>query len=199
MFFKLNKNNKTEKWLIAGLGNPGSEYQGTRHNCGFAALDIIAEKLGTETSKKKFKALVGSCKKDEKKIILMKPQTFMNLSGEAIQEAANWHKISPARIIVIYDDIDLNPGAIRVREKGSAGSHNGMKSVVKMLSNQEFPRVRIGIGKQPPFMDLADYVLGRIPKEEQPLMNEAFEKAADAALSIIEKGCTKTMSIFNKG
>lgn len=199
MFFKSLKNNKTEKWLIAGLGNPGSEYRGTRHNCGFEALDILAEKLGADVSKKKFEALTGSGKIGETEVILMKPQTYMNLSGNAVQKAAAWHKIPPQRIIIIYDDIDLNPGALRVREKGSAGSHNGMKSIVHMLGNQEFPRVRIGIGKQPQFMNLADYVLGHFSKEEQEKMAAAYEKAAEAALSIVQQGCTKTMSIYNKG
>ena len=199
MFFKSNKNNKTEKWLIAGLGNPGKEYAGTRHNCGYRALDLIAEKYGVTVNKKRFQGLTGSVKEGGRELILLKPLTFMNLSGASIERAASWHKIPADRIIVIYDDIDLNPGAIRVREKGSAGSHNGMKSVINMLRTNEFPRVRIGIGKQPPEMDLKDFVLSNFSKEENEQMTDAFKKAAEAAVSIVQQGCEKTMSIFNKG
>ena len=199
MFFKSNKNNKTEKWLIAGLGNPGKEYAGTRHNCGYRALDLIAEKYGVTVNKKRIQGLTGSVKEGGRELILLKPLTLMNLSGASIERAASWHKIPANRIIVIYDDIDLNPGAIRVREKGSAGSHNGMKSVINMLRTNEFPRVRIGIGKQPPEMDLKDFVLSNFSKEENEQMTEAFKKAAEAAVSIVQQGCEKTMSIFNKG
>ena len=199
MFFKSNKNNKTEKWLIAGLGNPGKEYAGTRHNCGYRALDLIAEKYGVTVNKKRFQGLTGSVKEGGRELVLLKPLTFMNLSGASIERAASWHKIPADRIIVIYDDIDLNPGAIRVREKGSAGSHNGMKSVINMLRTNEFPRVRIGIGKQPPEMDLKDFVLSNFSKEENEQMTDAFKKAAEAAVSIVQQGCEKTMSIFNKG
>ena len=199
MFFK--KKNTQEVWIIAGLGNPGPEYEDTRHNCGFLALDKLSEKLNILINKKKFKADYGEGKVDingkEVKIVLLKPFTYMNNSGEAIEQAVNWYKTDSAHLIVVYDDIDLAPGAIRVRPKGSAGSHNGMKSIIKHLADEEFPRVRVGIGKKPEKMDLAAYVLGHFSKDDLEIMDKSFSAAAEASLCIIKKGAERAMSEYN--
>lgn len=200
MFFR--KKDTQEIWIIAGLGNPGPEYEDTRHNCGFLTIDILAEKLGIPiNNKKKFKADYGEGKASidgkDVKIVLLKPYTYMNNSGESVEQAVNWYKTDVAHLIVIYDDIDLDPGAIRVRPKGSAGSHNGMKSVIKHLADESFPRVRVGIGKKPEKMDLAAYVLGHFGKEDKEIMTKSFNAAADASLCIIRKGAEKAMSDYN--
>ena len=199
MFFK--KKATQEVWIIAGLGNPGPEYEDTRHNCGFLTLERLSEKLGIQINKKKFKADYGEGKVDvdgkEAKIVLLKPLTYMNNSGESLEQAVNWYKADASHIIVIYDDIDLAPGAIRVRAKGSAGSHNGMKSVIKHLADENFPRVRVGIGQKPDKMDLAAYVLGHFGKDDGEIMGKAFDAAAEASLCIIKKGAEKAMSDYN--
>lgn len=199
MFFK--KKSTQEVWIIAGLGNPGPEYEDTRHNCGFLAVDKLSEKLGIQINKKKFKADYGEGKVNtvdgEIKVVLLKPFTYMNNSGEAIEQAVNWYKTDVSHVIVVYDDIDLEPGAIRVRPKGSAGSHNGMKSIIKHLADENFPRVRVGIGKKPERMDLAAYVLGHFSKDDMAVMDKSFAAAAEASLCIINKGAEKTMSEYN--
>lgn len=199
MFFK--KKNTQEVWIIAGLGNPGPEYEDTRHNCGFLAVDKLSEKLNIQINKKKFKADYGEGKTDingkEVKIVLLKPFTYMNNSGESVEQAVNWYKTDSAHLIVIYDDIDLDPGAIRVRPKGSAGSHNGMKSIIKHLADENFPRVRVGIGNKPERMDLAAYVLGHFSKDDMEAMDKSFAAAADASLCIISKGAERAMSEYN--
>lgn len=183
-------------YLIVGLGNPGKKYELTRHNIGFEAVDLLANQLGIAINKTKFKALIGEGRIGTEKVVLAKPQTFMNLSGEAVQAMMKFYDVDSEHLIVVYDDIDTAPGKIRIRKKGSAGTHNGMRSIIGMIKTEDFPRVRIGIGKQV-HGDLADYVLGRFPKEEIPVMGEAIEKARDSIVAIIEKNVDEAMNQFN--
>ena len=185
-------------YLIAGLGNPTREYEKTRHNVGFEAIDILADKAGTTVTEKKHKALYGKGYIGGQKVILAKPQTYMNLSGESIREIADFYKIEPENIIILCDDINLSEGQLRIRLKGSAGGHYGLKNIISHLGTQEFPRIRIGVGEKPRGMDLADYVLGRFPKEQQAVMEEAYRDAADAACMMIEEGADAAMNHYNR-
>ena len=185
-------------YLIAGLGNPTREYEKTRHNVGFEAIDILADKAGTTVTEKKHKALYGKGYIGGQKVILAKPQTYMNLSGESIRELADFYKIEPENIIILCDDINLSEGQLRIRLKGSAGGHNGLKNIISHLGTQEFPRIRIGVGEKPRGMDLADYVLGRFPKEQQAVMEEAYRDAAEAACMMIEDGADAAMNHYNR-
>ena len=185
-------------YLIAGLGNPTREYEKTRHNVGFEAIDILADKAGTTVTEKKHKALYGKGYIGGQKVILAKPQTYMNLSGESIREIADFYKIEPENIIILCDDINLSEGQLRIRLKGSAGGHNGIKNIISHLGTQEFPRIRIGVGEKPRGMDLADYVLGRFPKEQQAVMEEAYRDAAEAACMMIEDGADAAMNHYNR-
>ena len=185
-------------YLIAGLGNPTREYEKTRHNVGFEAIDILADKAGTTVTEKKHKALYGKGYIGGQKVILAKPQTYMNLSGESIREIADFYKIEPENIIILCDDINLSEGQLRIRLKGSAGGHNGLKNIISQLGTQEFPRIRIGVGEKPRGMDLADYVLGRFPKEQQAVMEEAYRDAAEAACMMIEDGADAAMNHYNR-
>ena len=185
-------------YLIAGLGNPTREYEKTRHNVGFEAIDILADKAGTTVTEKKHKALYGKGYIGGQKVILAKPQTYMNLSGESIREIADFYKIEPENIIILCDDINLSEGQLRIRLKGSAGGHNGLKNIISHLGTQEFPRIRIGVGEKPRGMDLADYVLGRFPKEQQAVMEEAYRDAADAVCMMIEEGADAAMNHYNR-
>lgn len=185
-------------YLIAGLGNPTREYEKTRHNVGFEAIDILADKAGTTVTEKKHKALYGKGYIGGQKVILAKPQTYMNLSGESIREIADFYKIEPENIIILCDDINLSEGQLRIRLKGSAGGHNGLKNIISHLGTQEFPRIRIGVGEKPRGMDLADYVLGRFPKELQEVMEEAYRDAAEAACMMIEDGADAAMNHYNR-
>ena len=164
-------------FIIAGLGNPTREYEGTRHNAGFMVMDALADKLGTDISEKKHKALCGRGVIGGEKVILLKPQTYMNSSGESIRAAADYYKVDPEDILVVYDDISLAPGQLRIRAKGSAGGHNGIKSIIAHLGTQEFPRVKVGVGEKPPRMDLADYVLGHFSAEEKKIMEQEIGRA----------------------
>lgn len=184
-------------YIIAGLGNPSKEYEKTRHNAGFEAIDRLADQLNIQVKERKHKALCGKAMIDGEKVLLLKPQTFMNLSGESIRDAADFYKVDPQHIIVIYDDISLDVGQLRVRGKGSAGGHNGIKSIIAHLGTQEFPRVRVGVGNKPDRMDLADYVLGRFSQVEQKVMEEAFQAAADAAQAVITDGIDRAMNRYN--
>ena len=185
-------------YLIAGLGNPTREYEKTRHNVGFEAIDILADKAGTTVTEKKHKALYGKGYIGGQKVILAKPQTYMNLSGESIREIADFYKIEPENIIILCDDINLSEGQLRIRLKGSAGGHNGLKNIISHLGTQEFPRIRIGVGEKPRGMALADYVLGRCPKEQQAVMEEAYRDAAEAACMMIEDGADAAMNHYNR-
>lgn len=187
-----------ETWLIAGLGNPGKEYTHTRHNCGFRAIDILAEKLGCKIDKLKFQGLYAQTTYNGRKLILLKPQTFMNLSGRSVLQISAYFNIPPEKIIIMFDDISLQPGRLRVRADGSAGGHNGIKSIINELGSQNFPRVKIGVGAKPsPDRDLADWVLSGFSASEEKDLAGALKNAADAALSIIEDGVQKTANRFN--
>ena len=185
-------------WLIVGLGNPGKQYDGTRHNCGFLAIDRVAETLQVKIDRVKFRGLTAMATYAGQKLCLLKPETFMNLSGIAVMQAANFYKIPPERVLVLFDDISLPVGKIRVRKSGSAGGHNGIKSIIAMLHSEDFPRVKIGVGAKPhPDYDLADWVLSSFSKTEQPELDRALDNARDAALCILTDGCEKAAASFN--
>lgn len=189
---------KTEAWLIVGLGNPGSQYTHTRHNCGFRAIDILADKLGCKIDKAKFQGLYGQVLFSGRKLFLLKPQTFMNLSGRSVLQLSAYFSIPPQRIIVLFDDISLPPGRLRIRADGSAGGHNGIKSIIGELGSQDFPRVKIGVGAKPePERDLADWVLSTFSAAEEKALVSALENAADAAMCIIEKGVAESANRYN--
>ncbi len=179
----------SETWLIVGLGNPGREYEHTRHNAGFRALDILAGKLGCKVDKAKFQGLYGQVNWNGRKLLLLKPQTFMNLSGRSVLQISAFFHVPPQNIIVLFDDISLVPGNLRLRKDGSAGGHNGIKSIIAELGSQEFPRVKIGVGGKPhPDFDLVDWVLSAFSAQEEKVLQPALERAADAALAIVELG-----------
>ena len=185
-------------WLIVGLGNPGREYEKTRHNVGFRTIDRLSEKLGCRVDKGKFQGLYGQTSYNGNKLLLLKPQTFMNLSGRSVLQLSAFFKVPPQRIIVVFDDISLEPGRLRVRADGSAGGHNGIKSIIQELGSQAFPRVKIGVGAKPhPDFDLADWVLSTFSANEEKTIQGAFDRAADAALSIIDRGVPETANRFN--
>lgn len=186
------------EWLIVGLGNPGDQYENTRHNVGFRALDELAETVGVPVQKLKHKALTNTCTVSGVKVLLMKPITYMNLSGEAVGEAARFYKIPPERVLVISDDTSLPVGKLRVRKSGSAGGHNGLKSIIQHLGTDQFPRVKIGVGEKPhPDYDMADWVLGKFQNEDKKVIDEMVQKAAKAAAYYIKEGPDKTMGRFN--
>ena len=185
-------------FLIAGLGNPGSQYEMTRHNIGFHTIDYIAEEMGTKIKKLKYKALFGECEINGEKVFLVKPQTYMNLSGESLIEFVRFYKIPVENVIIISDDISLETGRIRIRKKGSAGGHNGLKSIIYMLNSDQFPRIRIGVGAPAhEDYDLADYVLGRFTKDEIPVLEESIKKTYKAIKEIIARGTDSAMNKFN--
>lgn len=185
-------------YMIVGLGNPGRQYETTRHNAGFICLDLLSEKHGIKITKLKFKALMGDGRINGRRCLLLKPQTFMNLSGEAVRDAAEFYKIPPERIIVICDDISLDPGKIRIRRKGSAGGQNGMKNIIYHLNSDNFPRIKVGIGAKPnPDYDLADWVLSHFTKDEAKLIKEAAEKAVGSVEYMVEDKIDKAMSEYN--
>ena len=189
-----------ESWLIVGLGNPGREYERSRHNCGFRAMDILADKLGCKIDKLKFQGLYTQVNYGGVKLFLLKPMTFMNLSGKAVLQLSSFFRIPPQRIIVLFDDISLAPGRLRVRGDGSAGGHNGIKSIIGELGSQDFPRVKIGVGAKPnPEYDLADWVLSGFTAQEEKALGPALERAADAALCIIDKGTMEAANRYNGG
>ena len=189
---------KQESWLIVGLGNPGREYQSTRHNAGFRAIDLLAEKLGCKIDRSKFQGLYAQVNYGGGKLFLLKPQTYMNLSGRAVLQLSAYFSIPPERIIVLFDDISLPPGRLRIRAEGSAGGHNGIKSIIAEVGSQAFPRVKIGVGAKPdPEFDLADWVLSTFSAKEEKDLRFALENAADAALSIIDKGVPETANKYN--
>ncbi|HPZ00159.1 MAG TPA: aminoacyl-tRNA hydrolase [Clostridiales bacterium] len=185
-------------YLIVGLGNPGMEYETSRHNVGWLCLDRLAEKHQVSLRKTKFHALVTSCLIHGEKCLLMKPTTYMNNSGQAVSEAAGFYKIPPEKIIVISDDINLEPGKIRIRKSGSAGGHNGLKSIIEDLGSDAFPRIRIGVGdRENPAFDLADFVLGHFSEEDLKQMEPSFQAAIDSAELIVEGRLTEAMNLHN--
>ena len=187
----------TAPWLIAGLGNPGAKYERTWHNAGFLSIEVLAQKNKIRIDRIKFKGVYGQGTIKNEKVILLKPATFMNLSGESIQEAASFFKIPNEKIILIYDDIDIERGMIKIRKNGSAGTHNGMRSVIAHLNTQDFPRIRIGTGPLPQKWQIIDFVLSEITKEYQNAMFSSFERAGEAVETMIEKGVDTAMNQFN--
>lgn len=183
--------------MIVGLGNPGKQYEFTRHNAGFLCLDYLAAKYNIKINKIKFKSLIGEGNINGEKVILLKPTTFMNLSGEAVVQAAGFYKIDVSDIIVVYDDISLPVGSLRIREKGSAGGHNGMKNIIYLLGKDHFPRIRLGVGSNGE-RDLADYVLGKFSKEEMKGFSASVENAVDAILYMLKGDTQKAMNLYNK-
>ena len=188
-------------YIIAGLGNPGRRYQGTRHNIGFITVDTLAEKYGIKINKIKYKALVGEGNISGQKVLLVKPQTFMNLSGESIREVMAYYDEPAEHLLVILDDVDIEMGRIRMKQKGSAGTHNGMRSIVCQLQNEDFPRLKVGIGgdeERQRRVGLASYVLGGFGEDERRLMTEAVEKAVEAVECLLENGIDYAMNLYNR-
>ena len=197
MFFDKNRGAGAE-WLVVGLGNPGEKYENTRHNVGFLTVDELAERARVPVQKLKHRALTNTLEVGGVKVLLMKPVTYMNLSGEAVHEAAAFYKIPPERVLVISDEVSLAPGKIRVRRSGSAGGHNGLKNIIAHLGTDQFPRIRLGVGQKPhPDYDMADWVLGKFQGEDKKAVEEAVKKAADAAECLIREGVDKAMNKYN--
>ena len=183
--------------IIVGLGHPTRQYEGTRHNVGFETIDKIAREYGISVDTKKHKALIGRGMIGFEKVILAKPQTYMNLSGESVRELMDFYKVEPEQIIIIYDDVSLAVGQLRIRERGSAGGHNGIKSIIAHMGTQAFPRIRVGVGEKPKEWDLADYVLGRYGSEDRKIMDEAQKTAAQAVKLMVEGDVSGAMTRFN--
>ena len=196
MFF--NQKNGGVDWLLVCLGNPGDQYENTRHNVGFQVADAVAERHNVPIQRLKFRALTNTITVGEKKVLLMKPVTYMNLSGEAVHEAASFYKVPPERILVVSDEVALAPGKIRVRRSGSAGGHNGLKNIIAHLGTDQFPRIRVGVGQKPhPDYDMADWVVGKFQGEDKKAVEEAVKRAADAAECLIQEGVDKAMNRYN--
>ncbi len=183
--------------IIVGLGNPTKEYAGTRHNVGFSVIYNISDAYDIPVETKKHKALIGKGVIEGEKVVLAMPQTYMNLSGESVRELMDFYKCDLSDLIVIYDDISLDVGKLRIRVKGSAGGHNGVKNIIAHLGTQEFTRIKVGVGEKPAKMDLADYVLGRFSKEEQPVIRESADRARQAVATILTEGIASAMNKFN--
>ena len=195
----LNKNSSGISWLVVFLGNPGLKYENTRHNAGFMTADAIAKDKSLSITRSRFKALTAECVMGEEKVLLMKPQTFMNLSGEAVAEAAKFYKIAPEHVLVVSDDVTLPIGKLRIRQKGSAGGHNGLKSIIGLLGTDAFPRIKVGVGAPPhPDYDMADWVLSVFKNQDAVDMDASVKRAAQAVESYITKGPDKTMNLFSK-
>ena len=189
---------KGDSWLIVGLGNPGKDYERTRHNAGYRALDVLAGKLGCKVDKGKFQGLYGQTTYDGKKLFMLKHLTYMNLYGRSVLQLSAYFNIPPQRIIVLFDDISLEPGRLRIRADGSAGGHNGIKSIISEVGSQEFPRVKIGVGAKPHAeQDLADWVLSSFSASEDKALISALDRAADAALCIIDRGVPEAANRYN--
>ena len=185
------------EFLIVGPGNPGRQYENTRHNAGFITLDVIAEKAGARVDRIKFKGLCGEGMLGGKKVLFLKPSTFMNLSGQSVQEAMSFYKLPPEKVLVIFDDISLDPGKLRIRRKGSDGGHNGIKNIIYLSGKDTFPRIKMGVGKKPnPGWDLADWVLSRFTEDEQKALLDAAGKAASAAELIVQGNIDKAMNLY---
>ncbi|HIT57861.1 MAG TPA: aminoacyl-tRNA hydrolase [Candidatus Galloscillospira stercoripullorum] len=186
------------EWLVVGLGNPGDKYENTRHNVGFMTADVLAERKGVPVQRLKFKALTTTLTLGGAQVLLMKPVTYMNLSGEAVGEAARFYKIPPERVLVISDDVSLPAGKLRIRRSGSAGGHNGLKNIIAHLGTDAFPRIKVGVGGKPhQDYDMADWVLGKLSGEDKKAVDAAVERAADAVERYIQDGPDKAMSLFN--
>ena len=184
-------------YLIVGLGNPGKEYENTRHNMGFKVLNKLSEKYNIPITKSKFNGKYGTGTIENEKVILLEPQTYINLSGESIKPMLDFYKVAPSNLLVIYDDIDVEPGKIKIRMKGGPGSHNGMKSVVNEVGTEEFPRVRVGIGQPIIKLAMIDYVIGYVPEEELKILDQGTEKAKQAVVEVLKHGVNYDMNKFN--
>ncbi len=196
--FRNNAEKSTYEYLIVGLGNPGKKYETTRHNVGFLFVTYLEQELNFTAKKLKFHALIGDTKIGSHRVLVMKPQTMMNNSGEAVAECASFYKIQPENIIVVYDDISLEPGKLRIRRKGSAGGHNGIKSIISRLGSENFPRIKLGVGAKPsPDYDLADWVLSQIPKKDIPATKDAIANACDSLKFILDNDIDGAMSKYN--
>ncbi|MEL4861921.1 aminoacyl-tRNA hydrolase [Pseudoflavonifractor phocaeensis] len=197
MFFSKSKTPGVT-WLIVGLGNTGGEYDHTRHNVGFDVVDALADRLDIPVQRLKYKALTNTAVISGEKVLLMKPVTFMNLSGEAVEQAASFYKVPPERILVISDEVALPPGKLRIRPSGSAGGHNGLKNIIAHLHSDQFPRIRVGVGQKPhPDYDMADWVLGRPQGEDRKAIDDAVSRAAQAVECIVREGTDRAMNKFN--
>ncbi|MBQ4582543.1 MAG: aminoacyl-tRNA hydrolase [Oscillospiraceae bacterium] len=197
MFFNRNKTGSIS-WLVVGLGNPGSKYENTRHNMGFLALDILAEKEKLKFNKLRFKAWTATAELGGEKVLVMKPQTYMNLSGESVGEAARFYKIPPEHVLVISDDISIGAGKLRIRPSGSAGGHNGLKSIIQHLGSDQFPRIKVGVGSpQHAEHDIVDWVIGKPMGEDAKVLTQALERAAEAVSAVIAQGPQKAMNKYN--
>lgn len=186
-------------FLIVGLGNPTKQYEKTRHNIGFDVMDALADKYNISISENKHKALCGKGVIEGMKVVLAKPQTYMNLSGESVAELVNYYKLDPeSELIVVFDDISLEPGNIRIRKKGSAGGHNGIKNIIANLGSSVFPRIKVGVGEKPKGYDLADYVLGKFSKEDSVLMEEGYDLACEASALILQGAIDQAMNEYNQ-
>ena len=185
--------------LVVGLGNPGKEYEGTRHNMGFMAIDRLAEKNGVRIDRLRFKALTAECDIGERRVLLLKPETYMNRSGDAVSEAARFYKIPPESILVLCDDISFEPGKMRIRLRGSHGGHNGLRSIVDCLGSEDFVRLKLGVGQKPSKeYDLASWVLSRFPKDSEAACEAAFDNAADAVSLILNGKGDRAMTLYSK-
>jgi PTH1 family peptidyl-tRNA hydrolase len=197
MWQLFQRNEEQNMKLIVGLGNPTSQYEGTRHNVGFEVIDRLVEQYNIPLDVVKHKGMYGKGKIDGQSVILLKPMTYMNLSGESVSAVAKYYKIPPQDVIVIYDDINLDVGRLRIRDKGSAGGHNGIKNLIAHLGTEEFPRIRIGVGQKPPKMDLVDYVLSRFSEEDQVLMCQGYQRACEALKLLLVDDIPEAMNQFN--
>ena len=196
MFFQ--KKSGGVQWLLVCLGNPGKEYANTRHNIGFLAADALEKRTGVKFNKLKYRALTGEVTLGGQRVLVVKPQTYMNLSGEAVKLAGGFYKIPPERVLVISDEVSLAPGKIRVRRSGSAGGHNGLKNIIAHLGTDQFPRIRLGVGQKPhPDYDMADWVLGHFQGEDKKAMDAAVKRAADAIECLLKEGPDRAMNKFN--
>lgn len=197
MFFSSKRAGPVE-WLVVGLGNPGEKYTWTRHNMGFLVIDELADRLDIPVKRLKFKALTNTALLGGRSVLLMKPTTYMNLSGEAVGQAARFYKIPPERILVISDDVSLPQGKLRVRRSGSAGGHNGLKNIISHLGTDQFPRIKVGVGQKPhPDSDMVDWVLGTFTGQDRKTMEEAISRAADAVAVLLERGVDQAMADYN--
>ena len=197
MFFSSKKAGPVE-WLVVGLGNPGSKYEWTRHNMGFLVVDELAERLSIPVQRLKFKALTNTAVLGGKSVLLMKPTTYMNLSGEAVGQAARFYKIPPERVLVISDDVALPQGKLRVRRSGSAGGHNGLKNIISHLGTDQFPRIKVGVGQKPsPDSDMVNWVLGTFTGQDRKVMEETIGRAADAVTVLLQHGIDQAMASYN--
>ncbi len=200
MFFNESQSQNAKKieYLIVGLGNPGKEYERTRHNCGYMALDYLAEAVGANINKLKFKSLVGECEIENKRCLLMKPTTYMNNSGIAVKEAMKFYKIPPKKVIIIFDDISLDVGKMRIKRKGSSGGQNGIKNIIYLTGSEDFPRIKIGIGKKPhPDYDLKDWVLSRFNDKDSKAVGEVLKNVDNAVKLIINDKIDEAMNLYN--